>query len=226
MSRHRNESTREVPIEPERAALLFVDVQNFSARPDGDEYRQQGLTAQQALEKHGYFFDQVRNVAVPNMQRLQRACRDSGVEVLYTVIESLTDDGRDRSRDYKITGFHVPRGSWGAQMLDEVKPQGDEIVFPKSSSSVFMSTNIHYILGNLGVDQLIVVGFVTDQCISSAVRDACDLGYLVTLVTDACATYSQERHDHAIAHIAGYCRQVTTEQLLDELTTTDEVAMR
>ena len=41
--------------------------------------------------------------------------------------------------------------------------------------------------------------------------------YLVTLVTDACTTYAQERHDHALAEIRGYCRQVTTDELVAEL---------
>jgi len=137
--------------------------------------------------------------------------------VLYTVIESLTQDGRDRSLDYKITGFNVAKGSWDAQVVAAVAPLGDEIVFPKTSSSVFISTNIHYILGNLGIDFLIICGCLTDQCVSSAVRDACDLGYLVTLIPDACATYSQERHDSSIGHIAGYCRQRTTADLVREL---------
>lgn len=209
--------TRDVPVVPEQTALLFIDVQNFSARPEGGEYKDQGLTAEAAYQKHRYFFDQVREVALPNMQRLQRSCREHGAEVMYTVIENLTQDGRDRSLDYKITGFNVPRGSWDAQVLEEVAPQGDEIVLPKSSSSVFVSTNLHYLLGNLGIKYLVVVGFVTDQCISSAVRDACDLGYLVTLVPDACATYSQERHDTSIEHIRGYCRIRTTDELVAEL---------
>jgi ureidoacrylate peracid hydrolase len=58
---------------------------------------------------------------------------------------------------------------------------------------------------------------LTDQCVESAVRDACDLGYLVTLVTDACATLSQERHEATLRAIRGYCRQRTTDQLLAEL---------
>ncbi len=90
-------------------------------------------------------------------------------------------------------------------------------MFPKTSSSVFISTNIHYILGNLGVDFLIISGLLTDQCISSAVRDACDLGYLVTLVTDACATHTQERQVTSLDHIKGYCRQRTTDEFLAEL---------
>ena len=136
---------------------------------------------------------------------------------MYAVIESLTRDGRDRSLDYKITGFNVPRGSWDAKVIDAIKPGEDEIVIPKTSSSVFISTNIDYVLRNLGVRYLMISGVVTDQCVESAVRDACDLGYLVTLATDACATYSQERHDNTLSAIKGYCRQRTTDQLAAEI---------
>jgi len=44
-----------------------------------------------------------------------------------------------------------------------------------------------------------------------------DAGYLVTLVTDAFATYSRQRHEASLAAVAGYCRQRTTSQLLAEL---------
>jgi ureidoacrylate peracid hydrolase len=208
---------REIPIVPGRSALLFIDVQNYNARPDGGKYRDQGLKSGEAKVKHAYFFKRLQEVVIPNMQRLQLACRARGIEVMYTVIESLTKDGRDRSLDYKITGFNVPKGSWNAQVLEQIRPLEDEIIFPKTSSSVFISTNIHYILGNLGVDYLIISGLLTDQCISSAVRDACDLGYRVTLITDACATYSEDRHKTSINHIKGYCRRRTTDAFLQEL---------
>ena len=93
-------------------------------------------------------------------------------------------------------------------------------MLPKSSSSVFVSTHIDYVLRNLGVRQLIISGLITDQCVESAIRDACDLGYLVTQVTDACLTYSQERHDNSVSAIRGYCRQLTTEALIGELEST------
>jgi ureidoacrylate peracid hydrolase len=102
-------------------------------------------------------------------------------------------------------------------VLDALAPGDDEIVLPKTSSSVFISTNIDYVLRNLGMRQLVIAGLLTDQCVESAVRDACDLGYLVTLVTDACATHSQERHDGTLGAIKGYCRQRTTDELLAEL---------
>jgi ureidoacrylate peracid hydrolase len=137
--------------------------------------------------------------------------------VMYTTIENLTKDGRDRSLDYKISGLGVPRGAWDGKVIDAIAPGEDEIWLPKTSSSVFMSTNVDYILRNLETKYLVVSGVLTDQCIESAVRDACDLGYLVTLVTDACATMSQERHDNTLRAIKGYCRQRTTAEFLAEI---------
>lgn len=207
--------SRNVPLIPEQSALLFIDVQNFSAHRDGAEFAD--LSETEFTRQYGWFFDQLDSRVIPNMQAIQQACRRAGVEVMYTTIESLTLDGRDRSLDYKITGFHVPRGSWDGKVIDQIASEGDEIVLPKTSSSVFVSTNVDYILRNLGIKQLVLSGLVTDQCVESAVRDACDLGYLVTQVTDACLTYSQERHDNSLRAIKGYCRQVTTEELVAEL---------
>lgn len=206
--------SREVPVRPGATALLFIDVQNYSME-GGGEYAY--LPADKVEQRYGYFFREMRERAIPNMQRLQRTCRETGIEVMYTVIESLTRDGRDLSLDYKISNLFCPKGSRDARVIDAIAPAGDEIVIPKTSSSVFISTNIHYVLGNLGVKHLIVAGVLTDQCVDSAVRDACDLGYLVTLVTDACATLSQARHDWALANNQGYCRQVSTEALVAEI---------
>ena len=208
-------TTRDVPVEPARATLLLIDVQNYCATPEGGEWA--GIDAVALEEKAGWFFRSLRDRAAPNMARLQAACRAAGIEVMYTTIESLTRNGRDRSLDYKITGFNVPRGSWDGRVIDALAPAADEIVIPKTSSDVFVSTNIDYVLRNLGTQYLIVAGIVTDQCVESTVRHACDRGYLVTLVTDACTTYSQERHDWALRAIRGYCRQVTTTDLVGEL---------
>ncbi|WP_417407982.1 isochorismatase family cysteine hydrolase [Hoeflea sp.] len=207
--------SRNLPLDPAASALLFIDVQNFCARRDGGEFK--GLAQDEFNDSYGWFFDKFERETLPNMQRLQSAFRRTNIEVMYTVIESLTKDGRDRSLDYKITGFNVPKGSWDGKVLDAIAPEDDEIVLPKSSSSVFVSTHIDYILRNLGVKQIVMSGLVTDQCVESAVRDACDLGYLVTQVTDACLTYTQDRHDNSLNTIKGYCRQVTTAELLAEI---------
>jgi ureidoacrylate peracid hydrolase len=193
--------SREVPIDPAHAALLIIDVQNYCI----------------ATGKSRYFDRSPREVVLPNIRGLQSACRSGGIEVMYSAIENMTRDGRDRSLDYKISGIDVPRGSWEAQVLDEIAPLDDEMIFRKTSSSVFISTNIDYVLRNLRVRSLIVAGLLTDQCVESAVRDACDLGYLVTFVSDACTNASAERHEQSLLGIGGYCRQRITDTLLTEI---------
>ena len=207
--------SRDIAIEPARSALLIIDVQKYNCAWEGGEYAHLSQAEKEA--RYGYFFRTLKDSALPNMVLLQQACRRAGIEVTYTVVESMTADGRDRSLDYKITGFNVPKGSPDAQMVDELTPTADEMVFPKTSSSVFISTNIDYVLRNLGTQYLIIAGCLTDQCVDSAVRDACDLGYLVTLPTDACVTQSAERHDWSLRNNRGYCRQITTRDLLQEI---------
>jgi ureidoacrylate peracid hydrolase len=207
--------SREIEIEPAHTALLFVDVQKYNCSWEGGEYAHLGAAEKE--QRYGYFFRTLQDSALPNMVLLQQACRRGGIEVTYTVIESMTAEGRDRSLDYKITGFNVPKGSPDAQMVDELAPIEDEITFPKTSSSVFISTNIDYVLRNLGTRYLIIAGCLTDQCVDSAVRDACDLGYIVTVPTDACVTLSAERHDWSLRNNRGYCRQRTTRELLEEI---------
>lgn len=207
--------SREIEIEPAHTALLFVDVQKYNCTWDGGEYAHLGAAEKE--RQYGHFFRTLKDSGLPNMVLLQQACRRAGIEVTYTVIESLTADGRDRSLDYKITGFNVPKGSPDALMVDELAPTSDEILFPKTSSSVFISTNIDYVLRNLGTRYLIIAGCLTDQCVDSAVRDACDLGYLVTVPTDACVTLSPERQEWSLRNNRGYCRQRTTREVLDEI---------
>src|SRR4029077_5319688 len=81
------ELSREVPIDPAHAALLFVDVQNYNARPDGGEYA--NLVETESNARYGEFFRVMNETALPNMQRLQSACRRAKIEVMYTVIEAL-----------------------------------------------------------------------------------------------------------------------------------------
>lgn len=207
--------TRELPLVAAQEALLFIDVQNFSAHRRGGEFG--ALSLEVFARRYGWYFEQLEKQVIPNMQAIQTACRQAGIEVMYTTIESLTLDGRDRSLDYKITGFHVAKGSWDGQVIDQIAPRGDEIILAKTSSSVFISTNIDYVLRNLGVKQLVISGLITDQCVESAIRDACDLGYLVTQVSDACLSYSQARHDRSLRAIQGYCRQMTTQELIGEI---------
>ena len=207
--------TRNRPVDPAHAALLVVDVQHFSAFPGQGEWSH--LDPERIPQDLIYYFDRIRTQVLPNIALLQGAFRRARAEVMYTVIECLTRDGRDRSLDYKISGFLVPKGSPEAKVPDQIRPEEDEIILPKSSSSVFNSTNIDTILRNLEVDYLVIAGLITDQCVESSVRDACDRGFLVTLITDACATQTPERHEASLRALTGYCRQMTTAEMVAEL---------
>ena len=206
---------RERPIEPGRTALLSIDMQNMECSADKRRRARQDGSAES--DKAAYF-TRLDEIVIPNQRRLLAAARHAGIEVVYTTIESLTLDGRDRSLDHKISRLHAPKGSWEAKVIDEVGPADDDIVIPKTSSGVFNSTNIDYVLRNLGVLYLVVFGVVTDQCVESAVRDAADRGFLVTLVEDCCAAYSVGDHEAAVAGLTGhYCRTRSTTALIDEL---------
>ena len=156
-------------------------------------------------------------MVLPNLRRLIDAFRAAGAEVMYTVIENLTKDGRDRSLDYKLSDFFVGKRSWEAKVLDMVAPGDDDMVLPKTSSGVFNLTNIEYLLRNMGLETLVVTGFLTDQCIDHAIRDAADRGFYPICIADACASHLQTRHDNALNAFSGYCRTMTTAEFLREI---------
>ena len=193
----RDDHRRQAPYEPGRTALLFVDMQRIFLLP--------GLDPDHPGSEDEHFHARVRETVLPNARQLMLAARNGGAEVVYTLIQSLTQDGRDRSLDHKLSGIHVPPGHPDAGMPEEIAPGVDDISLPKTSSGVFNSTNIDYVLRNLGIQFLVISGVVTDQCVDMAVRDAADRGYLVTLVHDACATYTPERQDAALRAFGGYC---------------------
>ncbi|MYE22743.1 MAG: cysteine hydrolase [Gammaproteobacteria bacterium] len=198
---------REQAVDPASSALLLVDLQNGQC----------GTDARAAHPTRAGFFDRVQEVVVPAGRRLIHACRAARAEVIYTVIESLTLDGRDRGLDHKISGIFAAKGSWEAQVIEPLAPSDNDIVIPKTSSSLFNSTGFDHVLRNLGIESLMVMGVVTDQCVETTVRDGCDHGYLMTLVEDGCAAWSPERHAESLLGLKGYCRVRTSRQLVAEI---------
>ena len=207
--------SRDTPLIPAQTALLLIDVQNLCAHRASPLFAE--LNEEEFARRYGWFFREFEEQTLPALRNLLAAARETRVEVIHTTIESLTKDGRDRSLDYKLSGFHVPKGAWEGKVLDALTPLEDEIVLPKTSSSPFISTNVDYLLRNMGIRQLLIAGLLTDQCIESAIRDAADLGYLVTQPTDACLTHTAERQAASLRAIQGYCRQRVTAQLTEEM---------
>ena len=199
--------TRDEPFRAGETALLLVDMQRIWLEPGADPHRP-------AASPDEHFYRTTAAVTIPNQVRLLRAARSNGVEVLHTIIQSLTEDGRDRSLDHKLTPIHIPPSLPEGLPIPALAPVGDEIMLPKTSSGVFNSTNIDYVLKNLGIRYLIVAGVLTDQCVDMTVRDAADRGYLVTCVADACCTYTPERHENALRAFGGYCWVADTDTIV------------
>ena len=203
-------------------ALLCIDLQYLDAA------RGYGVFADVAasgvpLEAQDYYFDQLETRVLPNVRRLQDAFRAHGLEVIHSRIQSHTNDGRDRSPGHKRLNLHAPPGSKEAEFIELVAPLGDEIVLNKTASGVFNSTNLQYLLRNLDITSLFIVGVYSNECVSTAVRDACDLGFYVTLIEDCCATVTPGLQEATIATIRDrYARVMTTEQALNEIITVRE----
>lgn len=201
---------REAHYKAGETAVLFVDMQKMFCLPGLDP-------AHPEMNAEHYYFRRLRETVIPNQVRILAAARAKGVQVMHTIIEALTEDCRDASLDHKLSDLLVPKGHPLAPPIDELSPIRNEIVLPKTSSGVFNSTNIDYVLRNLGIRYLIVAGVVTDQCVDMAVRDAADRGYLVSVPGDASATYTQERHDTALKAYGGYCWVTDTDTVVSRI---------
>jgi nicotinamidase-related amidase len=213
---HHHHSTLPTPvIRAGDTALLIIDVQYHGADRGHGLLRDRIDAGEEAAVE--YFANRVETLVVPNVQRLQSAFRLAGVEVIHVKTESLTADGRDRSPSAKLHGTHVAPGSREGDILDEIAPVGDEIVFRKTCASAFNGTNIETILRNIGINRLVVGGVVTGSCVEMAVRDASDRGFSVVLVEDATASWTPEMQRDAIEGMRDRTATVMTTAAVEEL---------
>jgi len=216
------ESITEAPgvfksLEQHKTALLVIDIQYLDAAPGYGVFADVAKSGVPP-EAQEYYFKQLEHVVLPNVRLIQDTCRENSLEVIHTRIMSLTQDGRERSPGHKRLGLHAPPGSKESEFLAEVAPIGDEMVINKTASGVFNATNLEYLLRNMGITGLIVCGVYTNECVSTTVRDACDLGFYTTLVSDACATVTPELHNATINTLKDrYARVMCTEEVCKEI---------
>ncbi len=182
---------KDFPLIPGLTALLVIDIQDHVSSNEGDSTEPEDHD-----HESKYLFETSLPRAIPNIAQLVqtvRAIRDShdvelkakdqgqgGCEVVFTFLQSLTPDCRDISLDYKLSGPklsstlpHPGKVASFSTLPPELHPshlnKGD-ILVPKTSCSVFQSTNLHYLLSNLKIRQVLICGQLTDQCVMSAVR--------------------------------------------------------
>jgi nicotinamidase-related amidase len=196
-------------------ALLIVDMQRHSAHRDGATMRKVRAAG---FEDVARGFGERLDLIVPNIRRLQDAFREAGLEVIHVRIASMTADGRDRGPSHKKLGHAAAPASPDAEILPELAPAGDELVFNKTAGSVFCATNIEYVLRNLGITTLVVTGIVTTGCVHTAVTDAADRGFHVILVEDGCGALVPEMHWASIRILRDvYAKILSTSEVLDRV---------
>lgn len=206
---------RETPDEltdPSVTALLVVDVQNDFTHPDG------------AVAKRG--FDMAALHALPtNVARVVELARDAGAMVVW-IQNTVLEDALGESPAWhasRIRNGWSPRytmeGSWGQQFSAPLEPRSGEPIIQKLRSSSFIRTPLEGILKAKGIECVVVVGCMTDACVESTVRNALHLDFYPTIVPDALAASSPQRHDDAIRRMSDGYHVCTTAELAELWTT-------
>jgi nicotinamidase-related amidase len=155
--------------------------------------------------------------AESNMARLLAAWRERDLPIVH--IQHCSTDPTSPLRP------ELP----GNAFKQEVEPMEGERVFKKNVNSAFIGTGLEQFLHDSGISQLVIVGLTTDHCVSASTRAAFDLGFDVTLISDATAAF--ERNGYDGVHYSGdeihrinlvsldgeFCRIRSTAEILDKM---------
>jgi len=205
-----------------RTALLVVDMQNAFAHKGG-------------------YFDLV-GLDITPIQRIIEPCRKiinaahaTGTRIIYLQMgcsPDLSDRGSPdapssvKSRVLSMMKEHPEwkdkfyiYGTWGAEIIEELKPREGDIVVKKQKHDGFIGTNLDIILRTLGAKYLFFVGAATNICVESTLRHAFSLDYFPILVSDAVSQMgSNITQDATILNVQSTFGWVTTsEKVLSEI---------
>jgi ureidoacrylate peracid hydrolase len=191
---------------PIRPCLLIIDIQNDLIHPDGAHvrYRPNKLT------------DAQREEIIGNNVKLLELIRAKDLPVVY--IKSLR--GKDRFIDTASAKMGMRQrdldyrtdGTWGAEVVDELKPRPSDYVIGKRGHSAFGTTHLHRMLRNLDVNYIIVTGGSLVGCVADSTREGVGLGYKIILVRDA--AYPPEMRELGTAALASRLDVRTTDEVL------------
>lgn len=178
-------------LTPQKCALLIIDMQRDFLEPGGFG------------EMLGNDVLQLRRTIAPN-KALLAAWRAAGLHVLHTReghrpdLSDLPPAKKVRGKGAKTIGDEGPmgriliRGEAGHDIIEELYPLPSEPVIDKPGKGAFFATDLHAILQNLGITQLIVTGVTTEVCVNTTVREANDRGYECLVPEDCVGSYFPE----------------------------------
>ena len=178
-------------LSPEHCALLIIDMQRDFLEPGGFG------------EMLGNDVSQLRRTIAPN-QALLAAWRARGWLAIHTReghrpdLTDLPIAKKIRGRSATSIGDEGPmgrilvRGEAGHDIIAELYPAANEPVIDKPGKGAFYATDLHAILQNRGIKQLVVTGVTTEVCVNTSVREANDRGYECLVPEDCVGSYFPE----------------------------------
>jgi len=199
-------------------ALAVIDMQNgFCAQ--GGSYQKSGTDIS------------IYREIIPNVKKIIDVCHELRIPVFYTQqvreasgIDLLTRMHRiiPRRRLEFIENIHAcVKGTWDAEIIDELLPTKADHIVVKRRDSAFQDTEFELWLKSIGADTVIYTGIDTCICVENSVREGFNKGYDVILVEDAVASSWQELHKATLEKVRGsFGLVLTAEQLIDMLRTT------
>jgi len=132
---------------------------------------------------------------IPVIKEEIKKARTSGCPVIYVCDAHEKDD-----KEFSKFGWpaHSVKGTKGAEVVEELKPEKNDIIIEKATYSGFYDTKLDETLRGLGVGSLRLTGCVTHICIMFTASDAVLRDYRVTVVENGVAGLSREDHDAAL----------------------------
>lgn len=175
--------------DPQRTALLVIDMQNDFVLPGAPVHTPGGLEL------------------VPLISDLATQARALGLPVIFTQ-EMHRADHSDFGIELTFEPPHCLEGTPGADVVAGLEPQaGDVRITGKRRYDAFLGTDLDLALRVRGVENLLVTGVCTDICVISTVHHARNLDYRCFVLSDAVAGTTPQRHEAALAcmeHVFGY----------------------
>lgn len=124
---------------------------------------------------------------IGKLNKLIKNCRDKNILIIFVIHEELGSEDAFKS------------GSKNVEIMDGVDfKKEQDILIKKNKISAFYKTSLEEKLKDLGVNELIVTGILTNLCVRSCVSDAYDRDFKITVITDTCAALSEEIHNFTI----------------------------
>jgi biuret amidohydrolase len=176
-----------------KPALLVIDMQHDFIDPEAGCYAP-GVEA--IITKIGTVLSAARAAGIPIIftQEAHRPGRvDSGRE-----LDSGTGASYPGGSDDSPVPEHCVEGTRGIEIIDQLAPLAGEFRITKRRYSCFLGTDLELLLGNLGVETLLVTGVDSNVCVLWTVGEAFQRDYYVRVIEDCVAGSSDEEHQAAV----------------------------